>query len=166
MANGEEIVGVFLGLQSSAFEYIAEIIAPYKSGFRPEINSFMLIDNIDEFLVARVMDYVPRGELISFMGEKWLSDVALTPEAIGQDIKNKKIRYRVKIKLLGSLDKSSEKFTPGVKDIPHITSKAVNPPTETIQKICNQALQDQVTGPKIGTYWLDNDIDIHFNVRV
>lgn len=164
MVNGEEIVGVFLGLQSSTYEYIAEIIAPYQSGFRPKINSFMLIDNIDEFLVARVMDYVPRGELTSFMGEKWLSDVALTPEAIGQDIKNKKIRYRVKIKLLGSLDKSSGEFTPGVKDIPHITSKAVKPSTETIRKICNQALQDQSKGPKIGTYWLDNEIAIHFDL--
>lgn len=164
MVNGEEIVGVFLGLQSSTYEYIAEIIAPYQSGFRPKINSFMLIDNIDEFLVARVMDYVPRGELTSFMGEKWLSDVALTPEAIGQDIKTKKIRYRVKIKLLGSLDKSSGDFTPGVKDIPHITSKAVKPSTETIRKICSQALQDQAKGPKIGTYWLDNEIDIHFDL--
>lgn len=98
------------------------------------------------------------------MGEKWLSDVALTPEAIGQDIKNKKIRYRVKIKLLGSFNKSSEVFTPGIRDIPHITSKAVKPSTETIKKICNQALQDQAKGPKIGTYWLDNEIAIHFDL--
>lgn len=159
------IIGVFLGLQHSAYEYIAEIIAPYKSDFRPKIGSFMLIDNIDEYLVARVMDYVPRGELTSFMGEKWLADVALTPEAIGQDIKNKKICYRVKIKLLGCYSKTKRKFTAGITEIPHITSTVIVPTTEDIKLICNQALEDQQKGPKIGAYWLDPNVDIHFDVQ-
>jgi hypothetical protein len=108
----EDVVGVFIGLQSSTYEYIAELIAPYQTDFKPVMGSFILIDNVDSHIVARIMDYAPRGELVQPMGEKWLSDVALTPEAIGQDIKTKKICYRVKIKLLGSLNKNTKKFLP------------------------------------------------------
>ena len=161
----EDIVGVFIGLKSSTYEYIAEIIAPYQTRFRPQIGSFMLIDNIESYIVSRIMDYVPRGELVQPMGEKWLSDVALTPDAIGQDIKKKKICYRVKIKLLGSLTKEDNKFTPGIKELPHITSKVISPNTEMVRQICNQALEKQVKGPKIGTYWMDENIDIHFNLN-
>ena len=160
----ENIVGVFTGLQSSTYEYIADIIAPYQTNFKPEIGSFMLIDNINSNIVARVMDYIPRGELTSFMGEKWLSDVALTPEAIGMDIKKRKICYKVKIKLLGRLDKNNNKFNPGIKELPHITSKVICPNTDTIRQICNQALEEQSEGSKIGTYSMNDKIDIHFRL--
>jgi len=161
----EDIIGVFIGLKSSTYEYIAELIAPYQTRFRPKIGSFILIDNIDSYIVSRIMDYVPRGELIQPMGEKWLSDVALTPDAIGQDIKKKKICYRVKIKLLGNLTKKDNKFNPGIRELPHITSKVICPSTKIIKQICNQALEDQAKGPKIGTYWMDRNIDIHFNLN-
>ena len=160
----EDVVGVFIGLQSSTYEYIAELIAPYQTDFKPVMGSFILIDNVDSHIVARIMDYAPRGELVQPMGEKWLSDVALTPEAIGQDIKTKKICYRVKIKLLGSLNKSSKKFLPGIRELPHITSKVTNPDTATIKLICNQALEEQTQGSRLGSYWMDKNIDIHFKL--
>jgi len=161
----DDIIGVFLGLQSSKLEYVAEIIAPYQSTFKPVIGGFMLIDSVNDYLVARVMDYVPHGELTSFMGIKWLNDVALTPEAIGQDIKTKKISYKVKIKLLGALNKADSKFKPGIQVIPHITSRVINPSTDMVRQICNQALKDQQNGPKVGTYWMDKEINIHFNLE-
>ena len=163
--TGEDIVGVFIGLQSSTYEYIAELLAPYQTSFKPVMGSFILIDNIDSHIVARIMDYAPRGELIQPMGEKWLSDVALTPEAIGQDIKTKKICYRVKIKLLGSLNKNTKEFIPGIRELPHITSKVTSPDTHTIKQICNQALEEQTEGLQIGSYWLDKNIGIHLKLN-
>lgn len=160
----EDIVGVFIGLQSSLYEYIAELIAPYQTDFKPVMGSFILIDNVNSHIVARIMDYAPRGELIQPMGEKWLSDVALTPEAIGQDIKTKKICYRVKIKLLGSLNKNSKIFSPGIRELPHITSKVTTPNTAMIKQICSQALEEQSKGEKIGSYWMDQTIDIRFRL--
>ncbi len=160
----EEIVGVFIGLQSSTYEYVAELIAPYQTSFKPVMGNFILIDNVDSHIVARIMDYAPRGELVQPMGEKWLSDVALTPEAIGQDIKNKKICYMVKIKLLGSINKNTNKFIPGIRELPHITSKVTCPDTNKTKQICNQALEDQIRGIEVGKYWMDNDINIHFKL--
>ncbi|KKK61298.1 hypothetical protein LCGC14_3015730, partial [marine sediment metagenome] len=97
--------------------------------------------------------------------KKWLSEVALTPDMIGQEIKTRKVSYQVKIKLLGRLDKEKKTFTPGIKNIPHITSKVIKPTTSLIETICNQALSDMTEGIKIGSYWLNPKIDIHFNMN-
>ena len=160
-----EIIGVFVGLDSSTYEYLASIIAPYQPQYAPTMGGFMLIDNISEYIVARVMDYIPQGEMVSYMGRKWLSEVALTPDVIGQDIKTKKVSYQVKIKLLGRLDKDTNEFTPGIKNIPHITSKVIQPNTDIIRSICNQALSEMAEGSKIGEYWVDNKIDMQFNLE-
>src|SRR3989344_9403793 len=101
MADGE-VIGVFIGLESSSYEYIATIVAPYTTDFSLDLGSFLLIDDQPRRLVARVIDFVPQGELISFMGQKWLSDMALETDGIGGDIKKRKIRYNVKIKILGT----------------------------------------------------------------
>ena len=159
-----ETIGVFVGLDSSTYEYLASIIAPYQPQYAPTMGGFMLIDNISEYIVARVMDYIPQGEMVSYMGRKWLSEVALTPDVIGQDIKTKKVSYQVKIKLLGRLDKDTNEFTPGIKNIPHITSKVIQPNTDIIRSICNQALSEMAEGSKIGDYWVDNKIDMQFNL--
>ena len=102
-----EVIGIFVGLDSSTYEYLASIIAPYQPQYAPTMGGFMLIDNINEYIVARVMDYIPQGEMVSYMGRKWLSEVALTPDLIGQDIKTQKVSYQVKIKLLGRLNKNT-----------------------------------------------------------
>ncbi|MFX1487983.1 MAG: ATP-binding protein [Promethearchaeota archaeon] len=165
MNNTGEIIGIFVGLDSSTYEYLASIIAPYQPQYAPVIGGFMLIDNVNEYIVARVMDYIPQGEMVSYMGRKWLSDVALTPEVIGQDIKSKKVSYQVKIKLLGRLDKETDDFTPGIKNIPHITSEVIHPSTEMIRSICNQALSEMAGGVSIGHYWVDNEIDMQFDLE-
>ncbi len=61
MSESEEIVGVFIGLQSSNYEYIATIIAPYKADFSIELGSFLLIHDEPFKLVSRVIDFVPQG---------------------------------------------------------------------------------------------------------
>jgi len=160
-----DTIGVFIGLDSSSYEYLASIITPFQQEYIPRIGGFMLIDNLDEYIVARIMDYVPTGEFMSSMGMKWLSEVALTPDLIGQDIKTKKVRYQIKIKLLGRLDKDLKEFTPGISQIPHITSKVIEPTPKTIEIICNKALADMEKGVKIGKYWLNQDIDVRFNLE-
>ncbi|MDG7001838.1 MAG: ATP-binding protein [Nitrososphaerota archaeon] len=164
MADDEEIVGVFIGLQSSTYEYIANIIAPYKTDFSIELGSFLLIHDLPFKLVARVIDLVPQGELTSFMGQKWLSDVAFEAEAIGSDIKRRKISYSVKIKILGTLD-SKNKFIPGLRKIPHITSRVVRPESHLVEQIIHQALDEQQKGSKIGDYSLDEKIAVKFDLN-
>lgn len=164
MPDGEEVIGIFLGLQSSSYEYIANIIAPYKANFSIELGSFLLIYDEPFKLVARVIDFIPQGELVSFMGQKWLSDVAFDSEAIGADIKKRKISYSVKIKILGSLD-SNNKFIAGLRKIPHITSKVVKPTSTIVTEIINQVLDEQKRGSDIGGYFLDEKIRVKFDLN-
>ena len=158
----EDVIGVFIGLESSNLEYIADIIAPYNSDFTISIGDILLVSGIDEFIVARIIEYRPIGELTSFMGQKWLSDVAYDLDSIGQDIKERKIRYSVKIKILGSLKDST--FIPGLAKIPHITSKVLKPSKEQLKSIISGANKEEEMGFEIGSYYLDNSIRIKFDV--
>ena len=158
----EDVIGVFIGLESSNLEYIADIIAPYNSDFTISIGDILLVSGIDEFIVARIIEYRPMGELTSFMGQKWLSDVAYDLDSIGQDIKERKIRYSVKIKILGSLKDST--FIPGLAKIPHITSKVLKPSKELLKSIISGANKEEEMGFEIGSYYLDNSIRIKFDV--
>ena len=159
----EEVIGTFIGLTSSSYEYIANIIAPYTANFSIELGNFLLIHDSPNKIVARVIDFVPQGELVSFMGQKWLNDVAFEADAIGSDIKKRKISYSVKIKILGGLSEKN-KFIPGLRRIPHITSKVVKADHDIIIKILNQALEEQQNGEEIGSYFLDDTIKIKFNL--
>lgn len=160
--NNGSVMGVFIGLESSRYEYIADIIAPYKANFALEIGDFLLIDNLGRFLVSRVTEYRPTGELTAFMGQKWLGDVANNLDAIGMDIKEKKIRYIVKIKILGTLE--NQRFRPGVTSIPNITSKVYKPSQEQLEEIINTVNSDQAGGSVIGSLYSNRDIEVRFNI--
>ena len=162
MSNGDDFIGVFIGLESASYEYLANIIAPYRSDLNIDIGSLLLIENGQDQLVARVMEYVPFGELMSFMGQKWLSDVALEADKIGQDIKNRKIRYQIRIKVLGTLNRTG--FNAGLKTIPHITSRVSKPDTKKTIEIINMASASQAKGIEIGSYFLDNRIRVNFDL--
>nr|MDO8088449.1 hypothetical protein [Candidatus Sigynarchaeum springense] len=130
-------------MSSNAYEYMANVITPYQHGYVPLIGEFLVIENEAEYIVARITDVAPRGEFTTFMGEKWLADVALFEDAIGQDIKSQKITYLVHIKLLGRIDRESNEFIPGVRSVPHITSKVRRPSRALVKEICNKALEEQ-----------------------
>lgn len=160
--NNNSVMGVFIGLESSRYEYIANIIAPYQANFMLEIGDFLLIDNLGKYLVSRVTEYRPTGELTAFMGQKWLGDVASNLDAIGLDIKEKKIRYTVRIKILGTLE--GKKFIPGVKSIPHITSKVYKPSQQQLRDIIETINKLQATGNIIGSLYLDSSIEVKFGI--
>ncbi|MGC8516159.1 MAG: ATP-binding protein [Thermoplasmata archaeon] len=160
--SNNSVMGVFIGLESARYEYIANIIAPYQSSFTLQIGDFLLIENIGKYIVARVTEYRPTGELTAFMGLKWLGDVAENLDAIGLDIKQRKIRYTVTIKILGTLNENT--FIPGVQTIPHITSKVYKPNREQLSEIITAVNKSQENGIEIGSYYSDQSIKVKFNI--
>ena len=160
--NNGNVMGVFIGLESATYEYIANIIAPYQANFVLEIGDFLLIENMGTYIVSRVTEYRPTGELTAFMGQKWLGDVANNLDAIGMDIKEKKIRYAVRIKILGTLDRQS--FRPGVTRKPNITSKVYKPSKDQLSEIIETVNRLQSNGREIGSLYSDKDIKIKFNI--
>ena len=153
-----------MGLEKSSYEYVAWLVAPYKSDFMIEIGSLLIVYNTQEKVIARVTDYYPRGEFMSQMGEKWLNDIAAGDmiDEIGHDIKKSKISYKVRIRILGSLS-SKKGFTPGLRRIPQITSKVYLPSHDTVREIISSAIKEQSNGVKVGDYALDLSIPITFD---
>ena len=163
MSQDDNVIGIFMGLESSSNEYIAWLMAPYRPDFAIEIGNLLLIQNVNDDIVARVMDYTPRGEFTSSMGEKWLNEIASQGaiDAVGQDIKRSKVSYRVRVKVLGSLSKDG--FVPGLKRIPQITSKVRHPDGSELKRIIECAMTEQESGVHIGDYDLDGSIGISFD---
>ncbi len=168
--NEEDVVGIFVGLESSSNEYIAYLIAPYQPEFPIEIGDLLLIKSTSSGqMVTRVMDYVPRGEFMTSMGERWLNEITSQGEidAVGQDIKRSKISYRVRIKVLGSIYDGV--FSPGLRRIPQITSKVSIPDKDEFKKIITGAVQGGEEGEResddvyIGNHALNGDVRIYFN---
>ena len=161
--DADKPVGLFMGLESSSYEYIAWVIAPYRQDFKVEIGNMLLINSAGEEIVARVMDYAPRGEFVSPMGEKWLNDIASQDaiDALGSDIKKSKISYRVRIKVLGSMRDGN--FSPGLKRIPQTTSRVRLPSADKTRSIIQKAMEEQSGGVEIGKYDYDRNIGILFD---
>lgn len=161
--SSEDAVGIFIGLESSSYEYIAYLIAPYRPDFAIEIGDLLLIRGAGEHIVVRVMDYVPRGEFMTSMGEKWLNEITSQGEidAIGQDIKRSKISYRVRVKVLGSA--SGTGFSPGLRRIPQITSKVSRPSDREFEEIISSAVEGRDSDVHIGYHAIDESVAIRFD---
>lgn len=160
----DDAVGIFMGLESSSNEYIAWLIAPYKPAFAIEIGHLLLIENGRDHIVARVMEYTPRGEFTSAMGEKWLNEMAAQGaiDEVGRDIKKSKVSYKVRVRVLGSLVADGG-FSPGLRSIPQITSKVRRPSRQELEGIIQTAMREQKDGVRIGSYDLDEEIGISFD---
>lgn len=163
--NDDNAVGIFIGLESVSNEYVAQLIAPYRPDFSIEIGTLLLIQNTSDRIVARVMEYVPRGEFMSAMGEKWLNEMASQGaiDAIGQDIKRSKVSYKVRIKVLGYIGDGV--FHPGLRRIPQITSKVTLPDGAEFARIIESAMAEQSSGVLIGHHALDGGVPIMFDQR-
>jgi len=161
--NEEDVVGIFVGLESSSNEYIAYLIAPYKPDFPIEIGDLLLIKSTDSQIVTRVMDYFPRGEFMTSMGERWLNEITSQGaiDAVGQDIKRSKISYRVRIKVLGSM--SNGMFSPGLRRIPQITSKVKLPDEDEFKNIIMGAVEGRESDVYIGNHALNDGVRIYFD---
>ena len=162
--SADDAVGIFMGLESSSNEYIAWLIAPYRPAFAIEIGHLLLIENGRDHIVARVMEYTPRGEFTSAMGEKWLNEMAAQGaiDEVGRDIKKSKVSYKVRVRVLGSLVADGG-FSPGLRSIPQITSKVRRPSRQELEGIIQTAMREQKDGVRIGSYDLDEEIDISFD---
>lgn len=162
--SADDAVGIFMGLESSSNEYIAWLIAPYKPAFAIEIGHLLLIESGLDHIVARVMEYTPRGEFTSAMGEKWLNEIAAQGaiDEVGRDIKKSKVSYRVRVRVLGSLAADGG-FSPGLRRIPQITSKVRRPSRQELEGIIQTAMKEQENGVRIGSYDLDEEIGISFD---
>ena len=100
-----EIIGIFLGLDSSNFEYLASIIAPFQQDYVPKVGGFMLIDLHTHTLFSDGV--LISSELIHWAQMKGYRAIAITDHA---DLSNIDFIIPRVVKVCNDLNKVNKKI--------------------------------------------------------
>jgi hypothetical protein len=137
-----QIVGIFKGFSERGFEFAAEIIAPYDASMldRPQLGQFLLIElgSQEEASLGRITRFVPSGLLASAEGEDYVNTMQRRQQAVPEDLKQQRLKYRVQVKLLGAV-RVAEKgivYVPSQRRLPHLGARVAFLSAEVLQELC------------------------------
>lgn len=150
-------IGIFKGFTESGREFLAEIVTPYQPEFVLLLGSFMLVTVTDnEALLGRITQFYPMGTMAGAEADEYLSQLQRLDRPVPEDVKELKLRYNVKIRLLGTVELVNNEFRyrPGVRALPHLGAAVSLPTDDALQFICNARLEDEPDAVPIGHYAL------------
>lgn len=163
-------IGIFKGFTESGREFLAEIVTPYQPEFVLLLGSFMLVTVMDnEALLGRITQFYPMGTMAGTEADEYLSQLQRLNRPVPEDVKELKLRYNVKIRLLGTVELVSNQFRyrPGVRALPHLGAGVSLPTDDALQFICNARLEDEPDAVSIGHYALGDrefpKLDVKFS---
>jgi hypothetical protein len=101
------LMGTFKGFNEKGYEFAAEIVTPYDAALleRPQLGQFILIElgDKEEASLGRITKFIPSGLLATTEGEDYLNTMQRRDQKIPDELKRDKLKYRVQIKLLGTV---------------------------------------------------------------
>ncbi|MCL0079418.1 ATP-binding protein [Dehalococcoidia bacterium] len=150
-------IGIFKGFTESGREFLAEIVMPYQPEFVLLLGSFVLVAVTDnEALLGRITQFYPMGTMAGAEADEYLSQLQRLDRPVPEDVKELKLRYNVKIRLLGTIELVDNEFRyrPGVRALPHLGAAVSLPTDDALQFICNARLEDEPDAVPIGHYAL------------
>ena len=128
-----QVMGTFKGFNERGLEFAAEIIAPYDASMleRPQLGQFLLIElgSTEEAALGRITRFVPSGLLATGEGEDYVNTMQRRQQAVPEDLKQQRLKYRVQVKLLGAVrvvkDAGNDKvvYVPSQRRLPHLGAK-------------------------------------------
>ena len=161
MANEKALVksaiGIFKGFTESGREFLAEVVTPYHPEFIPLLGSFILVTVADhQALLGRITQFYPMGTMAGTEADEYLSHLQRLNRPVPEDVKELKLRYNVKVRLLGTVQLAGNQFCyrPGVRSLPHLGAGVCLPTDEALQFVCNARLEDEPDAVPIGHYAL------------
>jgi hypothetical protein len=152
-----QVVGTFKGFAEHGLEFAAEIVAPYDANMldRPQLGQFLLIElgTNQEAALGRITRFVPTGLLAGPEGEDYVNTMQRRGQAVPEDLKKQRLKYRVQVKLLGAVRGSGTQITyvPSQRRLPHLGAKVALPSADVLRELCrlsrgNTDLGDYVLG--------------------
>lgn len=154
-------IGIFRGFTESGQELVAELVAPYHGEYHPMLGSFILVSISEQkAILGRITKFFPVGAMISAQGDEYLADMSRMKRQIPEDLKETKLRYSVKIKLLGtvSLEGTGEfRYHPSLRLLPHLGAEVYTPSNEIVNFTCSVGLEG-ANSTTIGHYCLGEDV--------
>lgn len=135
-------IGTFKGFSERGLEFAAEIVAPYDTDMldRPQLGQFLLVElgSQDEAALGRITRFVPTGLLATSEGEDYVNTMQRRGQAVPEDLKKQRLKYRVQIKLLGAVRMSGKDivYVPSQRRLPHLGAQVALPSEAVLQKLC------------------------------
>jgi uncharacterized protein len=140
-ANSQAI-GTFKGFNERGLEFAAEIVAPYEASMldHPQLGQFVLIElgSVEEAALGRITRFVPSGLLATAEGEDYVNTMQRRQQAVPEDLKQQRLKYRVQIKLLGAVRIVDGKvvYVPSQRRLPHLGARVAFPTAAVLQELC------------------------------
>jgi uncharacterized protein len=140
--SNSQVMGTFKGFNEKGLEFAAEIIAPYDASMldRPQLGQFLLIElgSPDEAALGRITRFVPSGLLATPEGEDYVNTMQRRQQAVPEDLKQQRLKYRVQVKLLGAVRASGDRiiYVPSQRRLPHLGARVTLPSPAVLQELC------------------------------
>jgi hypothetical protein len=137
-----QVMGTFKGFNEKGLEFAADIVAPYDANMldRPQLGQFLLVElgNNLEAALGRITRFVPTGLLAGPEGEDYVNTMQRRGQAVPEDLKKQRLKYRVQIKLLGAVRANGTNITyvPSQRRLPHLGAKVALPSAAVLQELC------------------------------
>ncbi len=174
MANDKtlikEVIGIFKGFTDSGREFLAEVVTPYHPEFIPLLGSFIMVTVVESRAVlGRIIQFHPIGIMAGVEADEYLSRLQQLNRPVPEDVKELKLRYNVKVRLLGTveLDNGEFRYRPGVRTLPHLGAKVCSLSDDALRFVCNARLEDEPDAVLIGHYALGDqvfrDLEVKFS---
>ena len=158
----DKFIGIFKGFTESRREFTAEVISPYKAEYNPLLGSFVLVSSSERSaLLGRITDFRPVGAMVGDGAEDYLSYLYRMQHPVPEDLKELRLRYGIKVKLLGAIEQDAQgrlHYCPGVRSIPHLGAKVFTPNRTALEFICNARLEEEGDSAPIGHYSLGDKV--------
>lgn len=161
--NGLEI-GTFKGFTESGLEFAAEIVAPYQpdESLTPRTGQLLLVElgTPEEAMLGRITRFVPVGAMAGPEGDEYMAQMSRLDREIPQQLKEDRLRYNVRVKLLGAIrvcedgNGSGLRFIPSVRKLPHLGARVAYPTTDILSFLCSLGAREALNDTPIGYYAL------------
>lgn len=147
-----QTVGTFKGFNERGLEFAAEIVAPYDASMldRPQLGQFLLIElgSPEEASLGRITRFVPSGLLASGEGEDYVNTMQRRQQAVPEDLKQSRLKYRVQVKLLGAVRLHGDGviYIPSQRRLPHLGARVALPSPAVLQELCRLSRGETILG--------------------
>ena len=137
-------IGIFKGFAAEhGSEFAAELVVPFHGNVvnRPQLGHFILVElkggsGREEALLGRITRMTSAGLLASPEGEDYLAKMRARDDEAPHDLMKRKLKYRVRVKLLGVLRGAPFKFMPSQRRLPPLGAPVIWPSNEVQAQIC------------------------------
>ncbi len=159
--------GIFRGFREGGLEFHADLTLPYSSELQsvPMHGQFLLVqlESPEEAVLGRIASFSSDGKLASGAGEEYNIRAMQDERVVGDDLRERYLRYRVNIRVLGVVRIRTEatagamverlQFVPSHRRLPHVGSKVAFPSVEILRELAgHEDLGAQVGHFALGEY--------------